>query len=81
MSDEAEPTEVPDGAAVFPEIPAELGVQPLLLAVLQATVFLAGSTEETPSRVANHKLPSASFQAAGWPSPLHSRMFMPSAVP
>jgi len=46
MSDEAEPTEVPDGAAVFPEIPAELGVNPLLLAVLQATVFLAGSTEE-----------------------------------
>jgi hypothetical protein len=39
-------TAVPDGAAVFPQIPAELGVQPLLLAVLHATVFLAGSTEE-----------------------------------
>jgi hypothetical protein len=46
MSDEPEPAEVPDGAAVFPEIPAELGVHPLLLAVLQATVFLAGSTED-----------------------------------
>lgn len=37
--------EVPDGAAIFPEIPAELGVNPLLLAVLHATVFLAGSDE------------------------------------
>jgi len=46
MSEEpAEPSEVPEGAAVFPEIPAELGVDPLLLAVLHATVFLAGSDE------------------------------------
>jgi hypothetical protein len=37
--------EVPDGAAVFPLIPEELGVDPLLLAVLHATVFLAGSEE------------------------------------
>jgi hypothetical protein len=37
---------VPEGAAVFPEIPAELGVNPLLLAVLHATVFLAGSDEQ-----------------------------------
>ncbi len=37
---------VPDGAAVFPAIPADLGVHPLLLAVLHATVFLAGSDEE-----------------------------------
>jgi hypothetical protein len=37
---------VPDGAAVFPTIPAELGVHPLLLAVLHATIFLAGSDEE-----------------------------------
>ena len=35
--------EVPDGAAIFPEIPAELGVHPLLLAVLHAYVFLDGS--------------------------------------
>ena len=41
----------------------------------------AGSMKLTPSRVANHRLPSPSFQAAGWPPPLHSRMFMPSAVP
>jgi hypothetical protein len=41
LSDSAD--EVPDGAAVFPEIPAELGVQPLLLAVLHAYVFLDGS--------------------------------------
>jgi hypothetical protein len=45
MSDAAEPegTEVPEGAAVFPQIPPELGVHPLLLAVVHATVFLAGS--------------------------------------
>jgi len=41
----AESGEVPDGAAVFPEIPAELGVHPLLLAVLHAVVFLAGSDD------------------------------------
>jgi hypothetical protein len=38
--------EVPEGAAVFPLIPPELGVNPLLLAVLHATVFLAGSDEK-----------------------------------
>jgi len=43
MSDE--PSEVPDGAAVFPEIPAELLVNPLLLAAVHAVVFLAGSDE------------------------------------
>ena len=37
------PTETPDGAAVFPLIPAELGVHPLLLAALHAYVFLEGS--------------------------------------
>lgn len=40
-----QPTEAPDGAAVFPMIPAELGVNPLLLAVLHAYVFLEGSDE------------------------------------
>jgi hypothetical protein len=35
--------EVPDGAAVFPTIPSELGVHPLLLAVLHSVVFLEGS--------------------------------------
>jgi hypothetical protein len=35
--------ESPDGAAVFPMIPPELGVHPLLLAVLHAYVFLEGS--------------------------------------
>ena len=39
-------SEVPEGAAVFPLIPAELGVNPLLLAVLHATVFLAGSDDD-----------------------------------
>jgi hypothetical protein len=42
MSEETEES-VPEGAAVFPLIPPELGVNPLLLAVLHATVFLAGS--------------------------------------
>ncbi len=45
MSDAGE-SEVPEGAAVFPLIPPELGVNPLLLAVLHATVFLAGSDDE-----------------------------------
>lgn len=37
--------EVPEGAAIFPEIPPELGIDPLWLAVVHATVFLAGSDE------------------------------------
>lgn len=37
------PDEAPEGAAVFPLIPPELGVNPLLLAVLHAYVFLEGS--------------------------------------
>ena len=45
MSDEAG-AEVPEGAAVFPLIPPELAVNPLLLAVLHATVFLSGSDDE-----------------------------------
>ncbi len=44
MSDAGE-AEVPEGAAVFPLIPPELGVNPLLLAALHATVFLAGSDD------------------------------------
>lgn len=44
MSDQPpESPESPDGAAVFPLIPPELGVHPLLLAVLHAYVFLEGS--------------------------------------
>ncbi|HEY8504403.1 MAG TPA: hypothetical protein VIL46_07450 [Gemmataceae bacterium] len=46
MADEAgreREDEVPEGAAVFPEIPEELGVHPLLLAALHAVVFLEGS--------------------------------------
>jgi hypothetical protein len=35
--------QVPEGTAVFPPIPAELGVHPLLLATLHALVFLDGS--------------------------------------
>jgi hypothetical protein len=38
--------DVPDGAAVLPEFPAELNAHPLLLAVLHAVVFLGGSNEE-----------------------------------
>src|SRR6478609_1873539 len=46
MSEETPETkseETPDGAAVFPLIPAELGVHPLLLAALHAYVFIEGS--------------------------------------
>jgi hypothetical protein len=45
MADEPE-AQVPEGAAVFPLIPAELGVDPLLLAVLHAVVFLEGSEDD-----------------------------------
>jgi hypothetical protein len=38
--------DVPEGAAVFPVIPAELGIDPLLLVVLHALVFLDGSEED-----------------------------------
>jgi hypothetical protein len=43
MADQPPPSETPDGAAVFPLIPAELGIHPLLLAALHAYVFLEGS--------------------------------------
>jgi hypothetical protein len=36
-------SEVPEGAAVFPSIPAELEVNGLLLALLHAIVFISGS--------------------------------------
>jgi hypothetical protein len=45
MADEAG-REVPEGAAVLPLIPPELGVHPLLLAALHAFVFLDGSDSE-----------------------------------
>jgi len=38
--------ETPEGAAVFPMIPEELGVNPMLLAMLHAYVFLEGSDPE-----------------------------------
>jgi hypothetical protein len=41
--DDSNTPEAPEGAAVFPLIPAELGVHPLLLAALHAYVFLEGS--------------------------------------
>jgi hypothetical protein len=37
--------EGPEGAAVFPLIPEELGVNPLLLGMVHAYVFLEGSDE------------------------------------
>jgi hypothetical protein len=46
MSDEAELEQVPEGAAVFPLIPPELNVHPLLLATLHAVVFLSGSDND-----------------------------------
>jgi hypothetical protein len=46
VADEQAPQETPDGAAVFPLIPAEIGVHPLLLAALHAYVFLEGSEPE-----------------------------------
>ncbi len=46
MNDEVGESEVPEGAAVFPLIPPELEVHPLLLAVLHTAVFLSGSDDE-----------------------------------
>jgi hypothetical protein len=43
VADAPQPEETPDGAAVFPLIPPELGIHPLLLAVIHAYVFLEGS--------------------------------------
>jgi hypothetical protein len=43
---ESETPEGPEGAAIFPLIPEELGVHPLLLVALHAVVFLDGSDEE-----------------------------------
>jgi molybdopterin converting factor small subunit len=44
--DEFEEAEVPEGVALFPEIPEDLGVHPLLLTTLHSIVFLAGSSSE-----------------------------------
>jgi hypothetical protein len=48
MSEQIEPdgSESPDGAAVFPLIPPELGIHPSLLGLLHAYVFLEGSEPE-----------------------------------
>jgi hypothetical protein len=46
LSRDEPPEEVPEGAAVFPVIPEELGISPLLLATLHAVVFLSGSDDE-----------------------------------
>lgn len=49
MSDQADTPDdgddVPQGAAVFPLIPAELGVDPILLAMFHCVVFIAGSDQ------------------------------------
>jgi hypothetical protein len=51
--------DIPEGAAVFPDIPAELGVNPLLLAVVHTVVFLAGSADEIVQ-------PAAADEALGY---------------
>ena len=38
--------EVPDGAAVFPLIPPDVEIHPMLLASLHAVVFFIGSSDE-----------------------------------
>jgi hypothetical protein len=57
--DEHDADDIPDGAAVFPDIPAELGIHPLLLAVLHAVVFLAGSADDIVQ-------PAAADEALGY---------------
>jgi hypothetical protein len=51
--------EVPEGAAVFPDIPTELLLNPLLLAVVHTVVFLAGSSDEVVE-------PAAAEEALGY---------------
>jgi hypothetical protein len=51
--------EVPDGVAVFPEIPAELTLNPLLLAIVHTVVFLGGSADEIVQ-------PAAADEALGY---------------
>ena len=51
--------DVPDGVAVFPEIPAELTLNPLLLAVVHTVVFLGGSADEIVQ-------PAAADEALGY---------------
>jgi hypothetical protein len=46
MVKEPERRPVPEGAAVFPLIPEDLEVHPLLLVVLHAVVFVEGSDEK-----------------------------------
>jgi len=45
-SSNRQPVDVPAGSALLPPIPPELEIQPLLLAVLHASVFLGGSDKE-----------------------------------
>ncbi len=59
MAADRDEDEIPEGAAVFPDIPAELGVHPLLLAVVHAVVFLAGSADEIVQ-------PAAADEALGY---------------
>lgn len=40
------PEELSEGVALFPDTPAELGVDPVLLSLLNCVVFLCGSNEE-----------------------------------
>jgi len=44
--EDGDSTEGAEGAAIFPLIPADLQVHPLLLALLHAMVFIDGSTED-----------------------------------
>ena len=62
--------EVPAGAAVFPLIPAELEVHPLTLAVLHATIFLAGSDDKVVNPAAADE---AVEQIAGYLRRLHGQ--------
>ncbi|WP_020471883.1 hypothetical protein [Zavarzinella formosa] len=41
--------DVVEGAAVFPEIPEELGIHPLMLGIIHAFVFLDGSDPDVVS--------------------------------
>ena len=52
---EQTPDDVPAGAAVFPLIPDDLGLHPLLLVALHAVVFLDGSSDDVVNPAAGEE--------------------------
>lgn len=48
--------EVPEGTAIFPEIPDQVGANPLLLSILHFVVFIAGSDNKVCNQDAGNAI-------------------------